>query len=217
MPTSASRIRRIGKHDFYQGPDSHTGPDIRGGLGDHSCARACACRKRQFARTPVVQNNSRLQLPLTSPTLVVKKAERRLLVYSNNKLVRTYRIGLGLSPVGDKVRSGDHRTPEGDYYVFTKNDKSAYYLSLGISYPNIVHAERGLRDGLITRAQYDAIVRANKAKKTPPQNTRLGGTIYIHGNGASSDWTWGCVALENEDIRELFNAISVGTPVRIEP
>lgn len=140
-----------------------------------------------------------------------------MLLYSNNKLVRTYHVGLGLSPVGDKVRSGDHRTPEGDYYVFTKNDQSAFYLSLGISYPNIAHAERGLRDGLITRAQYDAIVRANKAKQTPPQNTRLGGTIYIHGNGASSDWTWGCVALENEDIRELFNAISVGTPVTIEP
>ncbi len=163
------------------------------------------------------QNHAPLPNPLQSPRLVVRKAQRRLLVYSNNKLVRTYRVGLGLSPVGDKVRSGDHRTPEGEYYIFTKNDKSAFYLSLGISYPNIVHAERGLRDGLITRAQYDAIVRANKAKRTPPQNTRLGGTIYIHGRGASSDWTWGCVALEDEDIRELFNAISVGTPVTIEP
>jgi len=176
--------------------------------------------RAERANTPppsIAQNHAPLPNTLKDPRIIVKKAQRRLLVYSNNKLVRTYRIGLGLSPVGDKVRSGDHRTPEGDYYVFTKNDKSAFYLSLGISYPNIVHAERGLRDGLITRAQYDAIVRANKAKKTPPQNTRLGGTIYIHGNGASSDWTWGCVALENEDIRELFNAISVGTPVRIEP
>lgn len=166
---------------------------------------------------PVVQNHAPLQLPLKSPKLVVKKAERKLLLYSADKLLRTYRIGLGLSPVGDKVRSGDHRTPEGDYYIFTKNDKSAFYLSLGISYPNIVHAERGLRDGLITRAQHDAIVRANRAKRTPPQNTRLGGTIYIHGHGASSDWTWGCVALENDDVRELFNSISVGTPVAIEP
>ena len=166
---------------------------------------------------PAPQTHTPLQLPLKSPKLVVKKAERKLLVYSANKLVRTYRIGLGLSPVGDKVRSGDHRTPEGDYYIFTRNDKSAFYLSLGISYPNIAHAERGLRDGLITRAQYDAIVRANRAKRTPPQYTRLGGTIYIHGRGASSDWTWGCVALEDEDIHELFNSISVGTPVTIEP
>ncbi|HKP37408.1 MAG TPA: L,D-transpeptidase [Pyrinomonadaceae bacterium] len=160
---------------------------------------------------------SPLQLPLKSPRIVVKKGARKLFLYENNKLVRTYRVGLGLSPVGDKVRSGDHRTPEGDFYVFTKNNKSAFYLSLGISYPNLAHAERGLRDGLITKAQYDSIVRANKVRRTPPQYTRLGGTIYIHGNGASSDWTWGCVALEDEHIRELFNAVTVGTPVTIEP
>jgi murein L,D-transpeptidase YafK len=147
----------------------------------------------------------------------VKKAERKLLLYSDDKLVRTYRIGLGLSPVGDKVRQGDRRTPEGDFYIFTKNDKSAFYLSLGISYPNAAHAERGLRDGLITKAQYDSIRRALKAKQTPPQNTGLGGDIYIHGNGAGSDWTWGCVALEDRDVRELFRVIPVGTPVRIMP
>jgi hypothetical protein len=66
--------------------------------------------------------------------------------------------------------------------------------------PNAEDAERGLRDGLISRAVHDAIVKASKRKATPPQNTPLGGDIYIHGNGASSDWTWGCVALENEDI-----------------
>lgn len=173
-----------------------------------------------FAKPPEVSplaQRQPLQLPLSQPKIVVKKGERQLLLFSRERLVRTYRVGLGLSPIGDKVRSGDHRTPEGDFYIFTRNDKSAFYLSLGISYPNVAHAERGLRDGLITRAQYDAIMRANKAKRTPPQNTKLGGTIYIHGNGAQSDWTWGCVALEDEDVRELFNAIPVGTPVRIEP
>jgi murein L,D-transpeptidase YafK len=152
-----------------------------------------------------------------SPRVLVKKARRELLLYSNDKLIRTYHIGLGLSPLGDKVRAGDRRTPEGNFYIFTKNDKSAFYLSLGLSYPNIAHAERGLRDGLISRSQYETIVRAVKAGKAPPQNTRLGGDIYIHGNGAQSDWTWGCVALENDDIRELFAALSLGTPVVIEP
>ena len=162
-------------------------------------------------------NRSPLKLPLRDPKIVVKKAQRQLLLFSAGKLLRTYRIGLGLSPSGDKVRAGDRRTPEGEFYIFTKNDKSAFYLSLGLSYPNTAHAERGLRDGLITRAQYDAITRALRAKKTPLQNTHLGGDIYIHGHGAQSDWTWGCVALANEDIRELFDAVSVGTPVTIEP
>jgi murein L,D-transpeptidase YafK len=160
---------------------------------------------------------SPLTLPLKNPRIEVRKTERRLLLYSDEKLVRTYHVGLGLSPVGDKERMGDHRTPEGEYYIFIKNPKSAFYLSLGVSYPNSIHAQRGLREGLISKAQHDQIVAAIRQKKTPLQRTRLGGDIFIHGHGASSDWTWGCVALENEDIKELYDAVGVGTPVTIKP
>jgi len=164
-----------------------------------------------------VSPETTLRLPLKNPRIVVLKSKRRLELYSDGAVVRTYKVGLGLNPVPDKKRQGDRATPEGDFYVFTKNDKSAFYLSLGISYPNAEDAERGLRDGLISRAVHGAIVKAIKGKATPPQNTALGGDIYIHGNGASSDWTLGCVALENEDIRELFHAVLVGTPVTIKP
>ena len=163
------------------------------------------------------QQRAALKLPLKNPRIVVLKSRRRLELYSNGALVRTYKVGLGLNPVPDKQRQGDRATPEGDFYVFTRNDKSAFYLSLGISYPNAEDAERGLRDGLISKRQHAAIVTAIKRKATPPQNTRLGGDIYIHGNGAGSDWTWGCVALENEEMKELFNAVPVGTAVTIRP
>jgi murein L,D-transpeptidase YafK len=162
-----------------------------------------------------LQRSGSLKLPLKNPRIVVMKSKRRLELYSAGVVVRTYRVGLGLSPVDDKERQGDRRTPEGEFYVFTKNTKSAYYLSLGISYPNVEDADRGLSSKLISRAQHDVIVKAIKRKGTPPQNTALGGDIYIHGNGAGSDWTWGCVALENKDIRELFDAVVVGTPVTI--
>jgi murein L,D-transpeptidase YafK len=158
-----------------------------------------------------------LQTPVKNPRIVVYKSERKLELYSDDSLVRTYRVGLGFSPIADKVREGDGATPEGDFYIFVKNNKSAYYLSVGISYPNLEDAERGLRDGLISRAQYNSIVDANRKKTGPPQYTKLGGLIYIHGNGAKSDWTWGCVALENSDMKELFDAVSVGTPVTIKP
>jgi len=166
--------------------------------------------------TPEASRNP-LKLPLQDPRIVVHKADRRLELFAGESLLRSYRIGLGFSPVADKKREGDGATPEGNFYVFVKNNRSAYYLSLGISYPNIEDAERGLRDGLITRRQHDSIVRAIRNKVAPPQYTALGGLIYIHGHGARSDWTWGCVALENEDIKELFDAVSVGTPVNILP
>ena len=155
--------------------------------------------------------------PISKPHIVVYKKARKLELYSDKTLVRTYRVGLGFNPVADKQREGDGATPEGEFYVFVKNDKSAYYLSLGVSYPNAEDADRGLRDGLITKAQQAAIVEAIKKKKAPPQYTKLGGLIYIHGHGSSSDWTLGCVALENNEMKELYDAVTVGTPVTIKP
>ncbi len=157
------------------------------------------------------------QTPIKNPRIVVYKKARKLELYSDKTLVRSYRVGLGFNPVADKQREGDGATPEGDFYVFVKNEKSAYYLSLGVSYPNVEDAERGLREELITKAQYQAIVEAHRRKIGPPQYTKLGGLIYIHGNGASSDWTLGCVALENDDMKELFDSVTVGTPVTIKP
>ena len=158
-----------------------------------------------------------LRLPLIDPRIIVHKNERRLELYSNGEMARAYRVGLGTSPVGDKVRQGDRRTPEGEFYVCIKNPKSNYYLSLGLSYPNEEDAGRGLRDGLIDRAAYNRIVNAIRSRRKPPQNTALGGDIFIHGHGSASDWTWGCVALDNRDIKDLFDAVTVGTPVLIKP
>lgn len=163
------------------------------------------------------RGDSPLRLPLADPRVVVKKGERRLLLFDGDKQVRAYRVGLGFSPTGDKVRQGDGRTPEGSFYVCVKNAASKFYLSLGLSYPGREHAARGLRDGVIGRAQYREIISALDRRQRPPWDTRLGGEIFIHGNGSANDWTWGCVALDNEDMKELFDAIPKGTPVVIEP
>jgi murein L,D-transpeptidase YafK len=189
---------------------------VRAGLAENTTTHPKSwAAEHEASVTGPLQQNAALKLPLKNPRIVVLKSKRRLELYSDGLLIRSYRVGLGLNPVPDKQRQGDRATPEGEFYIFTKNDKSAFYLSLGISYPNVEDAERGLRDGLISRAQHAAIVKANNRKATPPQNTALGGDIYIHGNGSSSDWTWGCVALENDEVKELFNAVPVGTPVII--
>lgn len=154
---------------------------------------------------------------IENPRLIVKKNERKLQVFDGEKLVKTYDMVLGFSPVGDKEKEGDGRTPEGDFYIFTKNDQSKFYLSLGVSYPSIEDAERGLRENLISKEEHDAILQAVKDKKIPPQSTNLGGEIYIHGGGIVKDWTWGCVALRNEEMKEVFDAVEVGTSIKIEP
>jgi lipoprotein-anchoring transpeptidase ErfK/SrfK len=66
------------------------------------------------------------------------------------------------------------------------------------------------------RALNDAIREAQRRGQRPPWDTPLGGTVGIHGNGAGSDWTWGCVALEDGDIEELWEVCPLGTPVVIQ-
>jgi murein L,D-transpeptidase YafK len=154
---------------------------------------------------------------LANPRIVITKSKRELEVFDGDVSVKTYAISLGGSPVGDKEIEGDGRTPEGDFYIFVKNPKSSFFLSLGLSYPNREDAERGLRDGLITKAEKLAIDKAIDAGRTPPQKTKLGGEIYIHGGGNLADWTEGCIAMRNKDIQQLYDAVGTGAPVTILP
>ena len=155
--------------------------------------------------------------PMKYPHIVIKKKARELELFDGENSIKTYPIALGFAPVGDKEREGDGKTPEGEFYVHFKNGRSKFYLSIGISYPNAEAAKRGLAAKIITQAEHDAIIEAIKNKKTPPQKTRLGGEIFIHGGGSATDWTQGCAALGNADIKELFEAIPIGTKVKIEP
>ena len=154
---------------------------------------------------------------LDDPKIVVSKSLRRLELFDGSDLVKTFAVVLGSSAIGDKATEGDGRTPEGDFYVFAKNIKSKFHLSLGISYPDGKAAARGLAAGLITAEEHDAIIAAIDAGKTPLQKTALGGEIYIHGGGIADDWTEGCVALDDADIEEIFSAVPIGCPVTIVP
>ena len=152
---------------------------------------------------------------LREPEIRIRKSARVLEVYDGPRLVKTFPVVLGFSPELDKEVEGDGRTPEGEFYVFTKNPKSRFHLSIGLSYPSPEDAERGFAGGLISEEERDSIINAARDKSTPPQKTKLGGEIYIHGGGTASDWTDGCIALENEEMSELFAAVPVGTKVTV--
>lgn len=183
-----------------------------------------ACYAPPSARTDLTSARARLRAacsaagiawPLRSPYILIEKGVRRLTLLSAGKVVSVYRIGLGASPGLDKVKEGDHRTPEGTFYLCSRNGASPFHLFLGISYPGPEAAARGLRTGLITRAQAEDIRRAWAAKAATPQFTALGGLVGIHGGGSGRDWTWGCIALDNAGIEELWIACPLGTPVEI--
>ena len=160
--------------------------------------------------------------------IVVEKSKRILTVYSGGKKVKSYFIALGGRPEGSKTRRDDHKTPEGEYYVCSKNSRSSYELSLLISYPGKKDAENGLKQGNANKLIYDKVCRAIERRSTPPQDTSLGGSICLHGGGIGAvsrdgrkalvtDWTLGCIAMRSADIREVFRFARHGTTVHILP
>lgn len=126
----------------------------------------------------------------------VFKQDRRLQLISHQTLLKDYRFELGFEPTGHKTRSGDGRTPEGAYRIDRRNPNSRFHLSLGISYPNA-----------------DDVARARAMGVDP------GGDIFIHGTPdwalGRPDWTWGCIAVENREMDDIWNMVRTGTPIYI--
>jgi murein L,D-transpeptidase YafK len=115
--------------------------------------------------------------------VVVNKGARRMYLLNGQDVLKDYDVGLGFAPVGDKKISGDGKTPEGRYLIDRRNPNSAFYLSIGVSYPN--HEDQA---------------EANDLGKNP------GGDIFIHGRPRAyrkggQDWTAGCIAVTNREMR----------------
>lgn len=147
--------------------------------------------------------------------IIIYKKQRILELYVNNKLLKSFKIALGKCPEGDKLREGDCRTPVGQYFICTRNEKSPYTLFLGLNYPNTKDAERGLQQNIISREIYEQIKAAEECRRRPPWNTPMGGEVGLHGGGNEGDWTRGCIALSDEDILFIGKYVKLNTPVLI--
>jgi lipoprotein-anchoring transpeptidase ErfK/SrfK len=144
-------------------------------------------------------------LPLPEEVkIIVRKKERKLLLYEKGELLKMFPVDLGKNPKGPKIFQGDMRTPEGDYNVVERRDvgQTKFYLALLLNYPNGTD-----------RLRHDWAIKSGYL----PKDVGIGGLIEIHGEGIGFDWTEGCIALDNSHIQELFKKIPVGTSVRIEP
>lgn len=136
--------------------------------------------------------------------LKIEKQNRRLVLLENHRAVFECRIALGREPVGPKQAQGDGRTPEGIYYICLVKEQGKYGRSLGLSYPGEADACVAFADRRIDERTLENIRTACREKRRPPWGSPLGGEIYIHEGGVESDWTQGCIALEQKDMDVLF-------------
>ncbi len=149
--------------------------------------------------------------------VIIYKNERRLYALDGDQVILRAPVALGRDPIGAKTRQGDGKTPEGVYTVCLVKPDGKYGRSLGISYPNTDDAHTALARGVIGTDTFQAISLAQQQRRRPPWGTALGGEIYIHEGGADSDWTEGCVALNEADMDVLFPCRSRIESVEILP
>ncbi len=160
--------------------------------------------------------------------LIIRKSRSTVTLYKGGTHIRTYRAVFGIGyRDGDKLMMGDKRTPEGEFYICTMNHSKRFHKFMGLSYPGMNHADYGLRSGMISLAEYEMIRKAIEERAIPPWETRLGGAVGIHGRtpdagntqprNVSTNWTDGCIALDNTDLDEIYHVVSLGTPVTILP
>lgn len=146
--------------------------------------------------------------------IIIVKSTRHLTLYDESKALLQCKIALGKNPVGPKEREGDGRTPEGAYYICLKREEGKFGCALGISYPSLRDAQAA---GITDEHLLALFETAQRQQKRPPWGTPLGGEIYIHGGGTASDWTGGCIALEQADMDRLFSLCQEGDRVIIAP
>lgn len=157
--------------------------------------------------------------------LVVVHSQNKLLVKQDDLTLRTFRVALGSGGRQHKEMEGDRRTPHGTYRIMQVRPSAQWHTFLQMNYPNMDDARIGLRNGLITREQYREILQAHVSGTLPPQNTPLGGAIGIHGIGEETEerlniheianWTQGCIAMRNHEVKELLMYISEGVNITI--
>jgi murein L,D-transpeptidase YafK len=178
--------------------------------GTTTAAHADALPKAPTQAQPAPQALSQPVMLATGSALpavdrvVVKKSERRLYLMHGGNIVRSYHVSLGLNPVGQKERSGDFRTPEGSYRLEQRNERSDYFLSIKVSYPNETDLRRARAHRWDTGGSIMIHGEPNFLKHDPD--------YYLH-----HDWTDGCIAVSNADMLEIWMLVPDGVSIDILP
>jgi hypothetical protein len=138
----------------------------------------------------------------------VDKSDHVLHLLSNGVVAKTYTVALGWGGAGPKKREGDGVTPVGTYKITGRLPTSPWHILLGVSYPNYEDVKRHAK---------------LKADREIPADSNIGFGIALHGRSASmkdgehkkTDWTLGCIAVDNTEIEEISALVKKDTTITI--
>jgi murein L,D-transpeptidase YafK len=154
----------------------------------------------EAASAPAAMRADHITIHKNAHTMVLAKGEATL---------ATYAVAIGPGGAGVKHREGDKVTPVGRYHIVSRSP-SVFHIFMRLDYPNADD-----------RARFAAL----KADGTLPKNATIGGDVGIHGAPAQAewkkihktvDWTFGCIAVDDDEIEKVAAMVPDGTIVDIE-
>lgn len=175
----------------------NTGADSRNALPyENEASLQQVKRDKQYYKQPPLRTKI--------DSIVVYKQSREMVVFAGRKRKKFYVISLGQEPAGAKHSKGDNKTPEGIYYINDRNANSRYHKNLGVSYPNAKDKAYAIRYRLDTGGDIKIHGLPNQPRYRPE--------AYLN-----ADWTWGCIAVSDEEMDELFTYVKPGAVLYILP
>ena len=142
--------------------------------------------------------------------IVIDKSDYELKVYDDEGWYATYPVVFGGKDLGDKMKEGDRKTPNGTFKVLLKKINSKWGMELLLDYPNNACVQK---------------FNDRKNQGLIPKNAKIGNGIAIHATRPAEEWTvdnfynWtdGCISLKFSEMKDLYSYIPAGTPVTIQP
>ena len=136
--------------------------------------------------------------------VVIYKSQQTMQLLSGNDVIRSYQVAIGRNPLGHKQKAGDCRTPEGAYIIDSHKKDSRFHKSLHISYPNKSDLTAAKKNG--NSPGSDIMIHGL------PKGFEDLGDIHFKRN-----WTKGCIAVNNQEMDEIWKLVPDGTPIVIKP
>ena len=141
--------------------------------------------------------------------IIIDKSDYELKVYDEDGWYATYPIVFGSKDLGDKMKEGDRKTPDGKFKIILKKIHAKWGPELLLDYPT-----------------GESVQRFNERRKKGvlPKNAKIGGGIAIHATRPEEEWTvdnfynWtdGCISVKYTEMKDLFSYIPIETPVTIQ-
>jgi murein L,D-transpeptidase YafK len=142
--------------------------------------------------------------------IIIDKSDYELKVFDEDGWYATYPVVFGGKDLGDKMKEGDRKTPNGSFKIILKKIHPKWGPELLLDYPTQVNYQR---------------FNERKQKGLIPKNAKIGEGIAIHATRPEEEWTidnfynWtdGCISVKYTEMKDLFSYIPVGTKVTIQP